>query len=92
VLVRLPYQFKFQDSFHSPCVEWLEMIETMCNDILGNYTKKEYQLMTAAFGTQKKRRLNRVIDALNFEYSDYKRLDEGARGVKKKRVVSILKR
>jgi hypothetical protein len=33
---------------------WLEMIETMCNEILGNYTEKEDQLMTAAFGTQPK--------------------------------------
>jgi hypothetical protein len=30
------------------------MIETMCNEILGNYTKKEDQLMTAAFGTRPK--------------------------------------
>jgi hypothetical protein len=66
------------------------MIETMCNEILGNYTKKEDQLMTAAFCTRPKRRLNRVMDALNFEYLDYERLDKGARGVKRKRVVSIL--
>jgi hypothetical protein len=46
--------------------------------------------MTAAFGTLPKQRLNRVMDALNFEYPDYERLDEGARGVKRKRVVSIL--
>jgi hypothetical protein len=52
------------------------MIETMCNEILENYTKKEDQLMTAAFGTWKKRRLNRVMDALGFEYSDYERLNE----------------
>jgi hypothetical protein len=32
------------------------------------------------------------MDALNFEYPDYERLDEGAGGAKKKRVVSILKR
>jgi hypothetical protein len=64
----------------------------MCNEILGNYTKKEDQMMTAAFGTQEKRRLNRVMDALNFEYPDYKRLDKGVRGAKQKRVVSILKR
>ena len=31
------------------------------------------------------------MDALNFEYPDYERLDEGVRGAKKKRVVSILK-
>jgi hypothetical protein len=65
-LVRLPYRFKFEKQFKEPCQEWLEMIETMCNEILGNYTKKEDQLMTAAFGTRPKRRLNRVIDALKF--------------------------
>jgi hypothetical protein len=50
-LVRLPYCFKFEKQFKEPCQEWLEMIETMCNEILGNYTKKEDQLRTAAFGT-----------------------------------------
>jgi hypothetical protein len=64
----------------------------MCNAILGNYTKKEDQLMTAAFSTQPKRRLNRVMDALNFEYPDYETLDEGVGGVNRKRVVSILSR
>jgi hypothetical protein len=82
-LVRLPYQFKFQDSFCDSCAEWLEMIETMRNEILGNYTKNEDQFMTAALGTRKKRRLNRVMDALNFEYPDYEMLDEGAGEQKK---------
>jgi hypothetical protein len=91
-LVRLPYRFKFEKQFKKPCTECLEMIETMCNENLGNYTKKEDQLMTAAFGTRPKRRLNRVMDALNFEYPDYDRLDEGAGGAKIKRVVSILSR
>jgi hypothetical protein len=68
------------------------MIQTMCNEILGNYTKKEDQLMTAAFGTRPKRRLNRVMDALNFEYLDYEKLDKGAKGVKRKMIVSILNR
>jgi heat shock protein HslJ len=49
-LVRLSYQFKFKKHFKEPSQEWLEMIEAMCNEILGNYTKKEDQLMTAAFG------------------------------------------
>jgi hypothetical protein len=88
-LVRLPYRFKFEKEFKKPCQEWLEMIETMCNEILGNYTRKEDQLMTATFGTQPKRRLNRVMDALNFEYPNYERFDKGAEG-KRKRVVSIL--
>jgi hypothetical protein len=91
-LFRLAYRFKFEKQFKKPCKEWLDMIETMSNEILGNYTKKEDQLMTAAFGTRPKRRLNRVMDALNFEYPDYEKLDKGAEGVKRKRIVSILNR
>jgi hypothetical protein len=83
-LVRLPFRFKIEKQFKKPCTEWLEMIEAMCNEILGNYTKKEDQLMTAAFGTGPKRRLNWVMDALNFEYPDYDRLDEEAREQKGK--------
>jgi hypothetical protein len=89
-LVRLAYRFKFEKQFKEPCQEWLDMIETMCNKILRNYTKKEDQLMTVAFGTRTKRRLNLVMDALKFEYPDYERLDKGAEGVRRKRVVSIL--
>jgi hypothetical protein len=91
-LVRLPYRFKFEKEFKRSCQEWLEMIETMCNEILGNYTKKEDQLMTAAFGTWPKRRLNRVMDALDFKYPDYERFDKDAEGLKRKRIVSILNR
>jgi hypothetical protein len=64
----------------------------MCNEILGNYTRKEDQLMTAAFGARPKRRLNRVMDALNFEYPDYERLNKGAEGQKRKKVVSVVGR
>jgi hypothetical protein len=46
--------------------------------------------MTATFGTRPKRRLNRVMDALNFEYPDYERLNKGAEGQKRKRIVSVL--
>jgi hypothetical protein len=73
-----------------PCQEWLDTIEVMCNEILGNYSKKEDQLMTAAFGTRPKRRLNRVMDAIGFEYPDYERVDKGAEGQKRKRVASAL--
>jgi hypothetical protein len=62
----------------------------MCNEILGNYSKKEDQLMTAAFGTRPKRRMNRVMDALNFDYLDYEQLGRGAEGQKRKRVASVL--
>jgi hypothetical protein len=41
--------------------------------------------MTAAFGTRPKRRLNRVMDALDFEYPNYERLDKDAEGQKKEK-------
>jgi hypothetical protein len=89
-LVRLPYHFKFKKYFKKPCQEWLDTVEVMCNEILGNYSKKEDQLMTAAFGTRPKRRLNRVLDAVGFEYPDYERLNKGAEGQKRKRVAETL--
>ena len=89
-LVRLPYHYKFKKHFKTPCQEWLDTIEIMCNDILGNYSKKEDQLMTAAFGTRPKRRLNRVLDALNFDYPDYEQLGGDAKGPKRKRIASAL--
>jgi hypothetical protein len=91
-LVRLPFRFEIEKQFKKPCTRWLEMIETMCNEILGSYTKKKDQLMTDAFGTRPKQRLNQVMDALNFEYPDYDRLDKGGGRAKRKRVVSILSR
>jgi hypothetical protein len=62
----------------------------MCNDILEKYSEKEDQLMTAAFGSRPKRRLNRVLDALNFDYPDYEQLGGDAEGPKKKRIASAL--
>jgi hypothetical protein len=44
--------------------------------------------MTAAFGTRPKRRLNRVLDAIGFEYVDYGRLGGDAGGPKRKRIAS----
>jgi hypothetical protein len=87
--VRLPYRFKESSAFKHPCAEWLEMVEVMCNEILSNFAKKEDQLMTASFGGQGKRRLNRVMDVLKFEYPDYPKVsEEVAAGVKRKRTVS----
>jgi hypothetical protein len=48
--------------------------------------------MIVAFGTRLKRRLNRVMDALNFEYPDYERLNKGTKGKKRKRIVSVVGR
>jgi hypothetical protein len=87
-LVRLPYHYKFKKYFKTPCQEWLDTIEVMSNEILGNYSKKEDQLMTATFGTRPKRRLNRVLDAIGFEYADYNRLGGDTGGPKRKRISS----
>jgi hypothetical protein len=46
--------------------------------------------MTAAFGTRPKRRLNRVLDALNFDYPDYEQLGGDAEGPKRKRIANAL--
>jgi len=46
--------------------------------------------MTAAFGTRPKRRLNRVLDAIGFEYPDYGRLGGDAGGPKRKRIASAV--
>jgi hypothetical protein len=89
-LVRLPYHYKFKKYFKAPCQEWIDTIEIMSTEILGNYSKKEDQLMTAAFGTRPKRRLNRVLDAIGFEYPDYGRLGGDAGGSKRKRIVSAV--
>jgi hypothetical protein len=58
----------------------------------GTIPKKEDQLMTTTFNTRPKRRLNRVMDALKFEYPDYEQLNKGAEGAKMKRIVSVLSR
>lgn len=69
------------------------MIETMCTKILCNYSRREDQLMTIAFGNQEKERLNRVMDALRLDYPDYKKFSkEEATVIKRKRTISILKR
>jgi hypothetical protein len=64
----------------------------MCNEILGNFTKKEDQLMIASFGNREKQRLNRVVDALKFDYPDYPKLSEEVASIKRKRIVSIMNR
>jgi hypothetical protein len=40
-LVRLPYRFKFEKQFKGPCQEWLEMIETICNEFWEITQKKK---------------------------------------------------
>jgi hypothetical protein len=70
-LVRLKYTFKFGDKFIEPDDDWLKSIETVSDELLGVYSKAEDTALSAAFGGRKKKRLNRVFDAIGFVYPDY---------------------
>jgi hypothetical protein len=80
-LVRLKYTFKFGDKFVEPDDDWLKSIETISDELLGVYSKAEDTSLSAAFGGRKKKRLNRVFDAIGFVYPDYR---YPARGQKEK--------
>ena len=70
-LVRLKYTFKYGDKFVEPDDDWLKNIETLSDELLGAYSKAENTALSAAFGGRKKKRLNRVFDAVGFVYPDY---------------------
>jgi hypothetical protein len=76
-LVRLKYTFRFRDQFIEPNDDWLKCIEATSDELLGPYSKAEYNALSAAFGSQKKRRLNRVFDAIGFMYPDYRYPPQG---------------
>jgi hypothetical protein len=70
-LVRLKYTFKFVDQFIEPDDDWLKCVEATSDEVLGPYSKAEDTALSAAFGGRKKKRLNRVFDAIGFVYPDY---------------------
>jgi hypothetical protein len=70
-LVRLKYTFRYGDKFVEPDDDWLKCIEATSDELLGPYSKAEDTALSAAFGGRKKKRLNRVFDAIGFVYPDY---------------------
>jgi hypothetical protein len=80
-LVRLKYIFKYGDKFVEPDDDWLRSIEAISDELLGVYSKAEDTALSAAFGGRKRKRLNRVFDAIGFVYPDYR---YPARGQKRK--------
>ena len=70
-LVRLKYIFRFRDQFIEPDDDWLKCVQNTSDELLGAYSKSEDNTLSAAFGSQKKKRLNRVFDAIEFMYPDY---------------------
>jgi hypothetical protein len=85
-LVRLKYTFRYGDKFVEPDDDWLKCIEATSDELLGPYSKAEDTALSAAFGGRKKKRLNRVFDAIGFVYPDYR---YPIRGQKRKDTVSV---
>jgi hypothetical protein len=78
-LVRLKYTFRFRDQFIEPDDDWLKCVENTSDELLGAYSKSEDNALSAAFGSQKKKRLKRVFDAIGFMYPDYRYRQGGKR-------------
>jgi hypothetical protein len=70
-LVRLKYIFRFGDQFVEPDDDWLKCVEATSDELLGSYSKAEDNALSVAFGSRKKKRLNRAFDAIGFMYPDY---------------------
>jgi hypothetical protein len=71
-LVRLKYTFRFGDQFIEPDNDWLKCVENTSDELHGAYSKSEDNALSAAFGSRKNKRLNRVFDAIGFVYPDYR--------------------
>jgi hypothetical protein len=71
-LVRLKYTFRFRDQFIEPDNDWLKCVENTSDELLGAYSKSEDNALSSAFGSRKKKRLNRVFDAIGFVYPNYR--------------------
>jgi hypothetical protein len=68
----LKYTFRFGDQFVELDDDWLKCVENTSDELLGAYSKSEDNALSAAFGSRKKKRLNRVFDAIGFVYPDYR--------------------
>jgi hypothetical protein len=67
----LKYTFRFRDQFIEPDDDWLKCVENTSDELLGAYSKSKDNALSAAFGSRKNKRLNRVFDAIGFVYPDY---------------------
>jgi hypothetical protein len=71
-LIRLKYTFRFRDQFIELDDDWLKCVDNTSDELLGAYSKSEDNVLSAVFGSRKKKRLNRVFDAIGFMYPDYR--------------------
>jgi hypothetical protein len=70
-LVRLKYTFRYGDKFDEPNDDWLKCIEVTSDELLGSYSKAKDNAIHSLRWSRKKR-LNRVFDAIGFVYPDYR--------------------
>jgi hypothetical protein len=85
-LIRMKFTFRYEGKFVEPDDDWLKCIEATSDELLGPYSKAEDIALSAAFRGRKKKRLNRVFDAIGFVYPDYR---YPLRGQKRKGTVSV---
>jgi hypothetical protein len=85
-LIRMKFTFRYEGKFVEPDDDWLKCIEATSGELLGPYSKAEDTALSAAFGGRKKKRLNRVFDAIGFVYPDYR---YPLRGQKRKGTTSM---
>jgi hypothetical protein len=71
-LIRMKFTFRYEGKFVEPDDDWLKCIEATSDELLGPYSKAEDTALSATFGDRKKKRLNRVFDAIGFVYPDYR--------------------
>jgi hypothetical protein len=71
-LVRMKFTFRYEGKFVEPDDDWLKCIEATSDELLGPYSKAEDIVLSAAFGGRKKKRFNRVFDAIGFVYLYYR--------------------
>jgi hypothetical protein len=71
-LIRLKFTFRYEGKFVEQDDDWLKCIEATSDELLGPYSKAEDNALSVAFGGRKKKRLNRVFDAIGFMYPDYR--------------------
>jgi hypothetical protein len=71
-LIRMKFTFRYEGKFVEPDDDWLKCIEATSDELLGPYSKAEDTALSTAFGGRKKKRFNRVFDAIGFVYPDYR--------------------
>jgi hypothetical protein len=71
-LIRMKFTFRYEGKFVEPDDDWLKCIEATSDELLGPYSKAEDTALSATFGGRKKKRFNRVFDAIGFVYPDYR--------------------